>query len=119
MIYAFTEMEKKQIESRGMMVIEFKRNLKMIESMSKAVSKAWEKLMKLAETVGKVCYEVCKKFNEVVDDIRLAFEEIRENYDYPTSRRYKVVKILSKCTGLEKKEVWKMTRHTRLARSCC
>ena len=119
MIYAFTEMEKKQIESRGMMVIEFKRNLKMIESMSKAVSKAWEKLMKLAETVGKVCYEFCKKFNEVVDDIRLAFEEIRENYDYSTSRRYTVVKILSKCTGLEKKEVWKMTRHTRLARSCC
>ena len=119
MIYTFTEMEKKQIESRGMMVIEFKRNLKKIESMSKAVSQAWEKLMELAEAVGKVCYEVCKKFNEVVDYIRPAFEEIRENYDYPTSRRYKVVKILSKCTGLEKKEIWKMTRHTRLARSCC
>lgn len=119
MIYAFTEAEKKQIESCGMMVIEFKRNLKMIESMSKAVSKAWEKLLKLAEAIGKVCYEFCKKFNEAIDDIRLAFEEIRENYDYPTTRRYKVVKILSKCTGLEKKEVWKMTRYTRLARSCC
>ena len=119
MIYAFTEAEKKQIESCGMMVIEFKRNLKMIESMSKAVSQTWEKLMELAEVAGKVCYEVCKKFNEVVDDIRLAFEEIRENYDYPTSRRYKIVKILSKCTGLEEEEIWKMTRYTRLARSCC
>lgn len=119
MVYAFTEAEKKQIESYGMMVIEFKRNLKMIESISKAASKVWEKLMELAETVGKVCYEVCKKFKEVVDDIRLAFEEIRENYDYPTSRRYKVVKILSKCTGLEKREIWRMTRRSHLARSCC
>lgn len=119
MIYAFTEMEKKQIESRGMMVIEFKRNLKMIESMSKAVSKAWEKLMELAETVGKVCYEVFKKFNEVVDDIRLAFNEISEASGCPISRRYKVVKILSKCTGLEKREIWRMTRRSHLARSCC
>lgn len=119
MIYAFTEAEKKQVESRGMMVIEFKRNLKMIESVSKAVSKAWEELLKLAEAIGKACYEFCKKFNEAVDDIRLAFEKIRENYDYPTARRYKVVKILSKCTGLEKKEIWKMTRYTCLARSCC
>lgn len=119
MIYAFTEAEKKQIESCGMMVIEFKRNLKTIESMIKAASRAWEKLMELVEAVGKACYEVCKRFNEVVDDIRLAFEETRDSYDYPTSQRYKVVKILSKCTGLEKMEVWKMTRHTRLARSCC
>lgn len=73
MIYAFTEVEKEQIESSGMMVVEFKRNLRMIESMGKAVSHAW----------------------------------------------YKAVKTLSKCTGLEKREVWKMTRHTRLARSCC
>lgn len=119
MVYAFTEAEKKQIESCGMMVVEFKRNLRMIESMSKAVYRAWDRLIELAKTVGKVLYEVCNKFNEAIDDIRLAFEEIRDSYDYSTSRRYKVVKILSKCTGLEKKEVWKMTRHTRLARSCC
>lgn len=119
MVYAFTEAEKKQIESRGMMVIEFKRNLKMIESVSKAVSQAWEKLMELAEAVGKVCYEVCEKFNEVVDDIRLAFNEISEASGCPISRRYKVVKILSKCTGLEKREIWRMTRRSHLARSCC
>ena len=119
MIYAFTEVEKEQIESSGMMVVEFKRNLRMIESMGKAVSHAWNGLMKLAEVVGRICCEVCKKLIGMVDDIRLAFEEIQEDYDYPTSRGYKVVKILSKCTGLEKREVWKMTRYTRLARSCC
>lgn len=119
MIYAFTQSEKKQIESSGMMVVEFKRNLRMIESISKAVSHARNGLMKLIEVVGRICCEVCKKLIGMVDDIKLAFEEIQENYDYPTSRRYKVVKILSKCTGLEKREVWKMTRYTRLARSCC
>lgn len=119
MVYAFTEAEKKQIESRGMMVIEFKRNLRMIESISKAVSHAWNELMKLAEMVGKVCYDVCKKFNEAIDDIRLVLEEITEKCDYPTSRRYRVVKILSKCTGLEKREIWRMTRRSHLARSCC
>lgn len=96
MIYAFTETEKKQIESLGVMVVEFKRNLKMIESMSKDVSQAWE------------------KFKKAIDDIRLAFEEIRESYDCPTLRRYRVVEILSKCNGLEKKGVWKMTRHIDL-----
>ena len=119
MVYAFTEAEKKQIESCSMMVVEFKRNLRMIESMSKAVSHAWNELMKLAETVGKACYEVFKKFNEAIDDIRFVLEETIERCNYPTSRRHRVVKILSKCTGLEKKEVWKMTRYTRLARSCC
>ena len=119
MVLAFTEAEKKQIESCGIMVVEFKRSFRMIESMSKAVYKALDILIKLAETVAKVCYEVCKKFNEVIDDIRLACEKICENYAYPTSRRYKVVKILSKCTGLEKKEIWKMTRRTHWARSCC
>ena len=52
MIYAFTEVEKEQIESSGMMVVEFKRNLRMIESMGKAVSHAWNGLIKLAEVVG-------------------------------------------------------------------
>lgn len=119
MVYAFTEAEKKQIESYGMTVVEFKRNLRMLEGMSKAVSHAWNELMKLVETVGKVCYEVCKKFNEAMDDIGLVLEEIIEKCNYPTSQRYRVVKILSKCTGLEKREIWKMMRYTRLARSCC
>lgn len=119
MVYAFTEAEKQQIESRGMLVVEFKRNLKRAEHFGKAISKAWNDLMELAEKISKAISVLCEKFSEVADNVRLAFEEIRENYDYPTSRRYKVVKILSKCTGLEKREVWKITRRTHLARSCC
>ena len=119
MVYAFTETEKKQIENCGMLVVEFKRNLKREENFGKAISKAWDSLMELAEKIGRVIGVLCEKFSEVADNVRLALEEIRENYDYPTSRRYKVVKILSKCTGLEKREVWKITRRTHLARSCC
>lgn len=119
MVYAFTEAEKKQIENCGMMVVEFKRNIKRVEKFGKAISKAWDSLMEVSEKVGKIIGIFFEKLNEAVDNIRLAFEEIKENYDYPTSRRYKVAKILSKCTGLEKREVWKITRHTRLARSCC
>ncbi|MFR1834232.1 MAG: hypothetical protein ACLSX5_13910 [Lachnospiraceae bacterium] len=119
MVLVFTEMEKKQIEGYGMTVVQFKHNLKIVESMSIAVSCAWNRLMKLAKAIEKICCEVCKKFNEAIDDIRLLFEEVREGCEYPVSRRYKVVKILSKCTGLEKKEVWKMMCHIRLARSCC
>lgn len=119
MVYAFTEAEKKKIENYGMLVVEFKRNLKRAENFGKAISKAWDSLVELAEKIGKAIGVLCEKFREAVDNVRLAFEEIRENYDYPTSRRYKVVKILSKYTGLEKREVWKMTRRTHLARSCC
>lgn len=119
MVYAFTETEKRKIESCGMMVVEFKRNLKTIESVSKAASQAQDILMEIAEMVVKTIGVFFQKISEVMDNIRLTFEKIREKYDYPTSRRYQIVKILSKCTGLEKREIWKMTRCTRLARSCC
>lgn len=105
MVYAFTEAEKKQIESRGMMVVEFKRNLMIIEKADKVIY--------------EVACEFCKKIIEAVDNIRLAFNEISEAFGCPISRRYKVVKILSKCTGLEKREIWRMPRRSHLARSCC
>lgn len=113
MVYAFTEAEKKQIENCGMMVVEFKRDFR------KIVSQVWEIFMELAEKARRAINILCEKISEAADNVRLALEEIRENYDYSTSRRYKVVKILSKCTGLEKREVWKMTRRIHLARSCC
>lgn len=113
MVYTFTEAEKKQIEGHGMMVVEFKRDFR------KFVSYAWDSLMEFAKKISRAISVLCEKFSEAVDNVRFSIEEIREGYDYPTSRRYKVVKILSKCTGLEKREVWKMTRRTHLARSYC
>lgn len=109
MVYAFTEAEKRQIESHGMMVIEFKRDFR------KFISQAWDSLMEFVEKTRRAI----SVLGEVADKVVFVIGLIRRSYTYPTYKRYMVAKILSKCTGLEKREVWKMTRHTRLARSCC
>ena len=113
MIYAFTEAEKREIESHGMMVIEFKRDFR------KVVSLVCDSLMKFAEKISRAINVLCETFSDVEDNVRFAIEIIRESYTYHTSKRYMIVKILSKCTGLEKREVWKMTHRTHLARSYC
>lgn len=119
MVLAFTEAEKAKIESSGMMVIEFKRNLKRINHTCKAVFFALNEISKAAGILMEAIHVFCEKFDEAIDDLKLAIEEIKKKVGYSNSRRYKVVKILSKCTGIEKKSIWKMTRHTYLARSCC
>lgn len=119
MVLAFTEAEKAQIESNGMMVIEFKRNLKRIDHTCKAISLALNEISKAAGILMEVIRVFCEKFDEAMEDLKLFIEEIKEKVGYSNSRRYKFVSILSKCTGIEKKSIWKMTRHTYLARSCC
>lgn len=116
MIYAFTEVEKFQIENNGMMVVEFKRELRRIERLSKAVI---HDLMKMAENIGYFIREFTEKFKEVLDDLKFFAEEAQESFGYSNSWIYKIVKNLSKCTGFEKKSIWKMTRRRHLARSCC
>lgn len=119
MVFAFTEAEKAQIESRGMTVIEFKRELRRIEHANKAIFRALNKLLEVTEVLVKAIRSFCEKFYDMIDELKLAIEEAREEFGYSNSRRYKIVKILSKCTGIEKKSIWKITRHTYLARSYC
>lgn len=119
MVLAFTEAEKAKIESSGMMVIEFKRNLKRINHTCKAIALALDGISKAAGILMEIIHVFFEKFGEAMDDLKLAIEEIKEKVGYSNSRRYKVVKILSKCTGIEKKSIWKMARRTHLARSCC
>lgn len=119
MVLAFTEAEKAKIESSGMMVIEFKRNLKRINHIYKAIALALDEISKAYGILMEVIHVFCEKFYEAMDDLKLAIEEIKKKAGYSNSWRYKVVKILSKCTGIEKKSIWKMARRTHLARSCC
>ena len=119
MVLAFTEAKKAKIESSGMMVIEFKRNLKRINHTCKAIALALDEISKAVGILMEAIHVFCEKFDEAMDDLKLAIEEIKEKVGYSNSWRYKVVKILSKCTGIEKKSIWKMTRRTHLARSCC
>ena len=119
MVLAFTEAEKAKIESSGMMVIEFKRNLKRINHTCKAVFFALNEISKAAGILMEAIHVFCEKFDEAMEDLELFIEEIKEKVGYSNSRRYKFVSILSKCTGIEKKSIWEMTRHMYLARSCC
>lgn len=118
MILAFTEEQKKEIEAREMTVIEFKRRL---HNMGKTIDDAWKILKEWADKVTKAWNVFVEKFLEAVDGVKLVFEQIREAYHYPTSRRYRIVKIFSKCTGTDIRFNWRITHKIKrwLARSCC
>lgn len=118
MVLAFTEEQKKEIEARGTTVIEFKRRLR---NMGKAVGDAWEIFNECIDKVAKAWNVFVEKFLEAVDSIKLLFEQISEAYHYPTSCRYRIVKIFSKCAGTDIRFWWNFTFKIRrwLARSCC
>ncbi len=115
MIYAFSEDQKKEIEKSGMMVIELKRYLIKKE----AAKKAWKILTETVQKIHNAMMFLTEKLEDVFDKVSFVVEKFYNKYGYKTSRRYWVVKLLSKCTGIEKKRIWNMTRHTFLARSCC
>lgn len=118
MVLAFTEEQKKEIEARGMTVIEFKRRL---HNMGKTIDDAWKILKELSDKVTKEWNVFVEKFLEAVDGVKLVFEQIKEVYHYPTSHRYRIVKIFSKCTGTDIHFNWRMTFKIKrwLVRSCC
>lgn len=118
MVLAFTEEQKKEIETRGMTVIEFKRR---IRNMAKTVDDAWKILKGWADKVTKTWNTFVEKFLEAADSIKLVFEQISEACHYPTSRRYHIVKVFSKCTVTDMHFWWNFTFKIRrwLARSCC
>lgn len=62
---------------------------------------------KLKETLN----EICECFSEII-------EETKDIIGAPTSTKYKMVKFLSKCTGIDKKVLWHKM-YVRRARSNC
>ena len=118
MVLAFTEEQKKEIEAKRMMVIEFKYNLR---KAGKIIKEAWCRMKEIVDKAVKVRSIFAEKFLEALDDIKLTFEQIRETYHYSTSCRYRIAKVLSKCTGTDIHFGWKITRNIKIliARSCC
>lgn len=112
MVFAFSEEEKKQIESCGCFVVEFKMVLK-------RVKKAYENILECIEQIKKAAYKVGKIVRNFLDDLSFVIENINHNLNMKTSFRYKMVYVISKCTGIERKCVWKMIRPAYLARSRC
>lgn len=115
MVIAFEEKYRLVIESNGMTIIEFKSRL---YKLSETKSNAYEIIKDAIYKIEKE-FEILKtRLIEAFDNVKFMVEQTMEVWHYPTSRRYRVVKILNKCTGIEKLKLWKMTRHTWLAKSC-
>lgn len=111
MLISFEEKGRAAIGAKGMTIIEFKRRLYQIRDTYQALSNGVRCVLKAWDSFKKwLC--------EAIDNLKLLCEQIRETYHYPTSFRYKAVKFISKCTGIEKRRLWTMTRRTWLARSC-
>ena len=115
MVICFKEKDRAVIEAKGLKIIEFKRILYRAQ---KNFGYAWTVLKEIADRFIKAWNVLKDKFLEVVDNVKMAIEVVRDIYHYRTSFRYRDVKFLSKCTGIEMQIFWKMTRHTWLARSC-
>lgn len=118
MVICFEEKDRAMIEAREMTIIEFKRILYRTE---KGIEYAWEVLKEFADRFTKAWNVFVEGFLEAVDGVNLVLEQIKEAYRYPTSRRYKIAKVFSKCTGTSIGFGWKITWkiERRFARSCC
>lgn len=115
MVICFEEKDRAVIESKGMMVIEFKRK---VYELGKTINNDWQMLK---EKIDKIIDKIIEKFLEAMDSIRMKIEVIKDIYHYPTSQRYKIVKIFSKYTKSDMLFWWKFTWKIKrwLARSCC
>lgn len=75
-------------------------------------------LVKAVEVVRDAFRTLSERISELIDKVEFLLNDIRDHYGYPTSRRYKLVKYLSKL-GYNKYAMWVATQHTHLARSNC
>lgn len=120
MVISFEEKDRAAIEAKGITIIEFKRFL---YKDLKPVVKAWcslkEYITEYEQRILNALSALRKWFIEAVDGVKLIIEQISDYTCRPTSFRYKAVKFLSKCTGIDMYKLWRMTRRTWLARSCC
>lgn len=112
MYMAFTEEQAVQIRKTGLSVVQYKYCIR------NQIDIWWYKLKKIVDIVKNAFNSAFEVINDFVDDIRFILEDISDKCEYPTTRRYRLVKHLSKL-GYDKRKMWVATRHTWLARSNC
>lgn len=112
MYMAFTEEQAMQIRKTGLSVVQFKYCIR------NQIEIWWYNLKKIVDIVKKALYSAFEVINDFVDDLRFLLEDIRNEYGYHTTRRYRFVKNLSKL-GYDKRNMWVLTRRTWLAGSNC
>ncbi len=118
MVISFEKKDRKIIESKGITIIEFKRILYNTE---KTIEDTRQVLKEITDKITKAWNVFVENFLEAVDNVKLMINQIREAYHYPTSRRYRIVKIFGKYTGTDIRFNWRMTFKIKrwIARSCC
>lgn len=112
MYIALSEEQAQEIIKLGISVIEWKNCIR------KNINIAVYVIEKVAEKIVDAWNMVTEAVKKAFDLASLVIEEIKDRLDYPTSRRYKFVKILG-AMGYDRQRVWTLTRHTWLARSNC
>lgn len=112
MYIALTEEQEREIRKCGISVIQFKNVAKKV---CHFFSYTFPEMIDMVVKAFKFAVQV---ITDVLDDIRLALETIHGTCEYPICRRYKFVKCMENL-GCDKREVWRATRHTWLARSNC
>lgn len=112
MYIALTEEQAAQIRSSGIQVIQFK---KMVKNVNHFFMYTIPELIRMCIKAIKSFCDLC---NQVIDDIRLAINSIRNSCGCKTTGRYAFVKAMSNL-GYDKRDIWRATRHTWLARSNC
>lgn len=103
MVICLDESSRQSIEANGMTIIECKRKLYDIAD-------------EITGTIADLTEKIFDIIRNIVDTFKFFFEEVKEKFKVKTSFRYKFVKIVSKCTGIDVYKLWVMTRHTYLAR---
>lgn len=112
MYIALLEEQAQEIRKLGISVIEWKNCIR------KNINTAVYVIEEVAEKIVDAWNMVTEAVKKAFDLASLVIEEIKARLDYPTSRRYKLVKILG-AMGYDRQRVWMLTRHTWLARSNC
>lgn len=114
MVISFEEKDRSLIESKGIMLIEFKRKM---YNLGKTLKDC---VVELAEKILAAWNIFADAVLEAADSVRMVIETVKDVYHKPTSRRYKIVKVFSKCTGTDIYFGWRVTWRIKrwVARSC-
>lgn len=114
----FEENCREVIEKKGITIIEFKRRL---YNMEESINDTWKVLEKIIIEVIETWDAFIEKIFEAVDSVKLVFEQIKEAYHKPTSSRYRIAKVFSKCTSTDIRFYWGITWKIKrwLARRYC
>lgn len=85
--------------------------IELTEEEKDAICDLGNAIIECVDKLKEMLNEICECFSEII-------EEIKDNIGAPTNTKYKLVKFLSKCTGIDKKVLWHKM-YVRRARSNC